>query len=768
MTETTATSHEGVEQLPLHAFTEQAYLDYSMYVILDRALPYIGDGLKPVQRRILYAMSELGLSAGQKPKKSARTVGDVIGKFHPHGDAACYEAMVIMAQDFTYRYPLIDGHGNWGTADDPKSFAAMRYTESRLTPFAAVLLSELDQGTVDWTDNFDGALSEPTALPARLPHLLLNGATGIAVGMATDIPPHCVAEIAGACAALIDDPEADLDTLLQHIRGPDFPTEAEIISEPETLREIYRTGTGAVRARAVWHREGGEIVVTALPYQVSGSRVMEQIAGQMRARKLPMVEDLRDESDHENPTRLVVVPRSRRIDDDALMGHLFATTELERSYRVNLNMIGRDGRPRVKDLREVLGEWLDFRIETVRRRLQHRLDRVIARLHVLDGLLTAYLNLDEVIAIIRDAEKPRAALTERFGLTDEQADAILDMRLRHLARLEEDKLRAERADLETERAELERTLGSEKRLRRQVGEELRKDAERFDDGRRSPLVSREAARALDETELTPAEPVMAVLSRRGWIRAAKGHDIDPERLSYRSGDGFAHAARGRSNQQVVVLDSTGRCYSLPAHTLPSARGQGEPLSGRVDPPDGAFFVGVLLGDPEQLQLLASDAGYGFLARLGDLQSRQRTGKAVLSVPSGAGILPPVAVPDASAARLVAVTTAGRLLLVDADEVPRLAKGKGNKLIGIPASRLRSGEERLAAVQSLAPGDALIVASGKRRMTLHPRDLEAYRGERGRRGVLLPRGWRKVQDLQVQPPDGRSEAPDKGEDGNEEA
>ena len=737
---------EGIERLPLKTFTEKAYLDYSMYVILDRALPHVADGLKPVQRRIVYAMSELGLSAGAKPKKSARTVGDVLGKYHPHGDTACYEAMVLMAQAFSYRYPIIDGQGNWGSSDDPKSFAAMRYTEARLTPYAGVLLAELGQGTADWKPNFDGTLDEPVHLPARLPNLLLNGASGIAVGMATDIPPHNLREVAAACARLLDDPKSSVADLFRAVPGPDFPTGGEIITPPEELRAIYETGGGTLRLRGTWEREDGDIVVTALPWQVSGSRVLEQIAAQMRAKKLPLVEDLRDESDHENPTRLVIVPRSSRSDAEALMAHLFATTDLERTVRVNLNVIGLDGRPRVMDLKGLLAEWLQFRTDTVTRRLRYRLDKVEARLHVLDGLLIAYLNIDEVIRLIRREDEPKPALVAAFGLSDAQAEAILELKLRHLARLEEMKIRGEQAELARERASLEKTLGSKARLKRLVKDELAADAERHGDERRSLIVERRAAQALDEASLVPTEPVTIVLSTRGWARAAKGHDVDPDALSYRSGDGFLAAARGRSNQTAMFLDSTGRVYSLPAHGLPSARGQGEPLSGRLNPPEGARFAGVLIGAPEDRWLLAASDGYGFVARLEDLVSRNRSGKLVLKVAGRASVLKPSPVPDDEGALVAAASNAGRLLCFPAAEVPELARGRGNKLYGIDAKRFAAGEEALVGLVVLPPGAALRVASSKRVMTLRPRDLEPYFGERGRRGALLPRGWRKVDDL----------------------
>ena len=740
-----------VERMPLGAFAEKAYLDYSMYVILDRALPHVGDGLKPVQRRIVYAMSELGLGPGAKPKKSARTVGDVLGKFHPHGDAACYEAMVLMAQPFSYRYPIIEGQGNWGSPDDPKSFAAMRYTEARLAPYAEVLLAELDQGTVDWVPNFDGTLREPAVLPARLPNVLLNGATGIAVGMATDIPPHNLREVAAACVHLLEHPKATVAELCGHILGPDFPTEAEIITPREEIVRIYETGTGSIRMRARYEREDGAVVVTALPYQVSGARVLEQIAAQMQAKKLPLVADLRDESDHESPTRLVIVPRSARVDVAALMDHLFATTDLERSYRVNLNVIGLDGRPRVRNLRELLGEWLEFRTRTVRRRLEHRLERVRDRLHVLEGLLAVYLNLDEVIATIRAADDPGPALMERFGLSERQVEAVLQMRLRQLARLEQIKLEAERGALERERGELERTLGSPRRLRTLIRREIEADAERYGDARRSPLVARGPARALDEAALVPSEPVTVVLSAKGWVRAAKGHDVDPEALAYRSGDAFLAAARGRSNQLAVFLDSTGRVYALPAHSLPSARSLGEPLSGRLNPPEGARFVGVMAGEPDDLWLLASSAGYAFLARLGDLQARNRSGKAALSVPQGARVLRPAPVPAGEGTLVAAAASDGRLLVVPAAELPRLARGRGTRLQGIPSKKLAAGELEMVAVAAVPAGGALVVRAGRRRMTLKAKDLEAYRGERGRRGTLLPRGWRGVEALEAAAP-----------------
>ncbi len=729
-------------------FTEKAYRDYSMYVILDRALPALGDGLKPVQRRIIYAMSELSLSAAAKHKKSARTVGDVIGKFHPHGDAACYEAMVHMAQDFSYRYPLVDGQGNWGSADDPKSFAAMRYTESRLTRYADLLLDELADGTVDWGPNFDGTMEEPLMLPARLPNLLLNGASGIAVGMATDIPPHNLREIAAACLHLLDEPEATTRALLKHVKGPDLPTGAEIISNRSELVDFYNSGSGSYRARAVWEqeKESGHIVITQLPYQVSGSKVQEQIAQQMREKKLPMIEDIRDESDHENPTRLVIEPRSNRVDVVQLMAHLFATTDLERSYRVNLNVIALDGRPRVCGLKELLAEWLEFRRRTVRRRLEFRLDKVTRRLHLLDGMLIAYLNLDEVIRIIRREEEPKPVLMKRFKLSAEQTEAILETKLRHLAKLEELKIRDEQEQLSSERTELEALLASKARLTKLMRSEIAADAAEYGDERRTRLVEREAAQAIEATDLLANEPVTIVLSTGGWVRAAKGHDIDPRTLTYKTGDAFQAVARGRSTQAALFIDTTGRAYSLAAHSLPSARGAGEPLSGRLDPPDGARFAGVLIGEPTELWLLATDAGFGFTVRLSELQSRNRAGKAVINVSEGALVLPPVPVPQPEAL-VAALSSEGRLLVFPVAEVPELPRGKGNKLFGIPAKRAQAREELMSAVAVVGAGQALRVYSGERQMTLSAADLRHYRGERAQRGAVLPRGWRTVERIE---------------------
>ncbi|MCR8923077.1 DNA topoisomerase IV subunit A [Dasania sp. GY-MA-18] len=739
---------DGVEQFSLKHYTEKAYLDYSMYVILDRALPNIADGLKPVQRRIIYAMSELGLKAGAKYKKSARTVGDVIGKFHPHGDSAAYEAMVLMAQPFSYRYPLIDGQGNWGSQDDPKSFAAMRYTESKLHGFADVLLSELGQGTVDWQPNFDGTMDEPKVLPSRAPSVLLNGVTGIAVGMATDIPPHNVREVIGATIHMLENPKATVTELMEFVQGPDYPTEAEIITAPADIQKMYETGKGSMRMRAIWQKEGPDVVITALPHQVSGSKILEQIAAQMQAKKLPMVADLRDESDHENPTRLVIVPRSNRVDVEPMMNHLFASTDLERTYRINMNMIGIDGRPQVKPLNRILSEWLEFRIDTTTRRLQFRLDKVLERLHKLDGLLIAFLNIDEVIHIIRTEDEPKKVLMARFELSEVQADYILDTKLRQLARLEEMKIRAEQEELNKERENLETTLGSPRRLKTLVKKELQAVVDEYGDDRRSPIVSRAEARAFSEEELMTTEPVTVVLSEKGWIRSGKGHELDPAALSYKSGDNLHLAARGKSNQSVVILDSSGRSYTVAAHSLPSARGQGEPLTGRINPPSGVRFEGLLMGKADDLYLLASDAGYGFIVKYEDLQSKNKAGKAALTLPKGGRVLQPSPVGEAEGANVVAVSNEGRMLLFPIADLPVMARGKGNKIIGIPSARLQAREEFMVGVQVIRAGQSLRVHAGKRYLNMKFNELDHYAGERGRRGNKLPRGFQKVDRIEV--------------------
>jgi topoisomerase-4 subunit A len=737
---------EGVEQQALREYTEKAYLDYSMYVILDRALPQIGDGLKPVQRRIIYAMSELGLSAGQKHKKSARTVGDVIGKFHPHGDSACYEAMVLMAQPFSYRYPIVDGQGNWGSTDDPKSFAAMRYTESRLQPYAKSLLQELGQGTVDWTPNFDGTMDEPVVLPARLPNLLLNGTTGIAVGMSTDVPPHNLNEVAAALIHLIDNPKANVAALMKHIKGPDFPTGGELVSSRADIKQIYNTGSGTLRLRASYKRENGDIIIDTLPHQVSGSKILEQIATQMRNKKLPLVEDLRDESDHEEPIRLVITPKSRKVDVDELMSHLFSTTSLERTVRVNMNIVALDGRPRTFNLVGLLTEWVKFRKETVKRRLRHRLQIVLDRLHILDGLLIAYLSIDAVIKIIRTEDEPKPVLMKKFKLSDIQAEAILNLRLRNLAKLEEFKIKGEQEELNEERKTLEQTLKSAARLKTLIKNEILADAESYGDDRRTEIVEREAAQALDETQLVASEPVTVVLSKRGWARAAKGHEIDALALSYKSGDGFLAAAQGRSNQLAMFIDSTGRIYSCLAQTLPSARGQGDPLSGRFKPPDGAEFCGTMIGEADDRVLLASDAGYGFVATLEDLVTRNKAGKSILRVPQGGKAVVPSPVPRDAECLIAAVSSIGRLLCFEMEELPELAKGKGNKLLNIPTKKYKAGEEHMVAACVIPEEGNLQIHTGTRMMTLKWDDLDDYYGERALRGSLLPKGWRKVERL----------------------
>lgn len=754
------TFEDGTERLALKDFTEKAYLDYSMYVILDRALPHVGDGMKPVQRRIIYAMSELGLKASAKYKKSARTVGDVLGKFHPHGDSACYEAMVLMAQPFSYRYPLVDGQGNWGSPDDPKSFAAMRYTESRLARYAEVLLSEISQGTVDWVPNFDGTMREPAILPARLPNVLLNGTTGIAVGMATDILPHNLREVAQACVHLLDNPRADLDEITEIVPGPDMPTDAEIITSRRELKKVYETGRGSVRMRAVYTKEQGEIVITALPHQVSGAKILEQIAAQMQQKKLPMVSDLRDESDHENPTRLVIIPRSNRVDVEQLMAHLFASTDLERTYRVNMNMIGVDGKPQVKDLRQILVEWLSWRTEIVRKRLNHRLAKVLDRLHILEGLMVAYLNIDEVIAIIRHEEDPKAELVKRFGLTEIQADAILDLKLRHLAKLEEFKIQSEQNELEEERKKLEGILGSDAKMRKLIKKEIQDAAEEYGDDRRSPIVEREEAQAFSEKDLLSSDPVTVVISKQGWIRAAKGHDIDAEGLNYKSGDAFKLSCKGRTNQSTLLLDTTGRSFTIETHNLPSARGQGEPVTGRITLPKGSTVDAAIAGKDNDQVLMASDAGYGFIAKISDLTSKTKNGKAALTLPKNAQILPPITMSSVEGSLLAAVTNEGRLLVFPVSELPQLARGKGNKIINIPSARASAREELVVALAVFSPEDTLLVHAGRQHLKLKPADIEHYRGERGRRGNKLPRGYQRVDSLEV---DNSAQGPSEGEE-----
>ncbi len=749
MSDTFDVNLDNVEQLPLRQFTEEAYLNYSMYVIMDRALPHIRDGLKPVQRRIIYAMSELGLSASAKYKKSARTVGDVLGKFHPHGDSACYEAMVLMAQPFSYRYPLVDGQGNWGAPDDPKSFAAMRYTEAKLSKFSEVLLGELGQGTVDWGPNFDGTLKEPVYLPARLPHILLNGITGIAVGMATDIPPHNVRETVAAAKLLLDKPRSDLDDVLALMPGPDYPTEAEIITPANDIKKIYKTGRGSIKMRAVYDVEQGEVIITALPHQASSGKILEQIAAQMQAKKLPMVSDLRDESDHENPIRLVVVPRSNRIDVEQLMQHLFATTDLEKNFRVNLNMIGLNNRPQVKDIIGILKEWLEFRKVTVTRRLQHRLDKVIARLHILDALLLAFLNIDDVIHIIRTEDKPKPKLIERFALSEIQAEAILDLKLRHLAKLEEMKIRGEQDELEAERQALEKILGSDKELKKLIKKELTEDAKKYGDDRRSPIIERYEAKALSEKDLVPTEAVTVIVSEKGWGRCAKGHDVDVEGLNYKAGDNYLASNKGRSNQASVFIDSSGRAFTTETHTLPSARSQGEPLTGRFNLAAGERFEHVILSNAEDSYLMASDAGYGFVTHYSDMVSKNKNGKALLTLPQGAKVLSPLKLAADEPLFVVCISNEGRMLIFPILDLPTLAKGKGNKIISISSERARNREEFVRHLAILGESDSVVLVAGKRKMTLKASDWQHYKGERGRRGNKLPRGLQRVDDLLIE-------------------
>lgn len=738
-----------IEHIPLREYAEKAYLDYSMYVILDRALPHIGDGLKPVQRRIVYAMSELGLRSIAKFKKSARTIGDVLGKYHPHSDVACYEALVLMAQPFSYRYPLVQGQGNFGSPDDPKSFAAMRYTESRLSQYADSLLAELLSATVDWAPNFDGTLDEPALLPAQLPNVLLNGTTGIAVGMATDIPSHNLREVVNALTHLIDNPESTLSEILKFIKGPDYPTEAEIITPKSDIKHMYKTGNGSIRMRAVYTMEEEEIIITALPHQVSGAKVLEQIAQQMQDKKLPLISDLRDESDHENPTRLVIVPRSNRVDIEMLMDHLFATTDLERNYRVNLNMIGIDGKPQVKPLLTILQEWLTYRLSTVKRRLNYRLEIINKRLHILAGLIIVYINLDEVIKIIRQEDEPKPVLMKRFKLSEEQVTAILDTRLRHLAKLEEIQIRKEQKALAAEKEDIEKVLASSARLKKLVREELIENANKYGDKRRSPLVERKVATALKETEILPTEPITVILSARGWVRSAKGHEVDAGSLNYKAGDQLQSAALGRSNQTAVFLDSTGRAYSLAAHTLPSARGQGEPLTGKLNPPEGAQFIGALMGEPEDVYVFASDAGYGFLVKLEELYGKNRAGKAILNVPNGAKALRVRKVMDNEKDFIAVVSNIGHLLVFPIKDLPQLNKGKGIKLISMPASKVASREEFVMDIAVLNGTQNLIILSDRKPLVLKPNDWQHYAGERARRGNLLPRGCRRVTALDVE-------------------
>ena len=737
----TSLAHQATENRSVAEFTEQAYLNYAMYVIMDRALPHISDGLKPVQRRIVYAMSELGLKHSGKPKKSARTVGDVLGKYHPHGDLACYEAMVLMAQPFSYRYPFIEGQGNWGSPDDPKSFAAMRYTEAKLSQYSEVLLSELGQGTCDWQDNFDGSMKEPVTLPARIPNILLNGTTGIAVGMATDIPPHNLREVVKGTIALIRNPNLSDEKVAEYIPAPDLPTKAEIITPPEELLKIQSTGRGSYRMRSVYSIEKNEVVITDLPYQVSGSKVISQIADQMQAKKLPLVSDVRDESDHQNPTRLVIVLRSNRIDAEAVMSHLFATTDLESSYRVNMNMIGADGRPQVKSIRRILLEWIEIRKETVTRRLQYHLNKIEKRLHILGGLIIAYLNIDEVIRIIREEEHPKAELMSRFNIDDIQAEAILELKLRHLARLEEMEMRREQEELEAKAALIREQLANPESLKALIINELKDDAKKYGDDRRSPIVHRAEATAMSEQDFMPADPVTVVLSEAGWIRSAKGHEVDAENLNFRAGDQYLSHAQGKSNQRVYVLDESGRSYALAINSLPSARGLGEPLSSKLSPASGIGFKQVFIADDEAEVIALSSKGYGFKTQAKQLDTNAKAGKAFLTLPEKATVMPLTSVDQAT--HLALLTSAGRLLILDLSELPILSKGKGNKLIQLEE------KDQIVFMTRLKLDEILQVVAGQQQLKLKGDDLQKYIGKRASKGQLLPRGYQKANKLLVQ-------------------
>jgi topoisomerase-4 subunit A len=737
----TSLAHHATENRSVAEFTEQAYLNYAMYVIMDRALPHISDGLKPVQRRIVYAMSELGLKSTGKPKKSARTVGDVLGKYHPHGDSACYEAMVLMAQPFSYRYPLIEGQGNWGSPDDPKSFAAMRYTEAKLSAYSELLLSELGQGTSEWQDNFDGSMKEPITLPARNPNILLNGTTGIAVGMATDIPPHNLREVVKGTIALIRNPETTDEKLAEYIPAPDLPTKAEIITPPEELLKIQTTGRGSYRMRAVYTIDKNEIVITELPYQVSGSKVITQIADQMIAKKLPLVSDVRDESDHQNPTRLVIVLRSNRVDADTVMSHLFATTDLESSYRVNLNMIGADGRPQVKSIRRILLEWIEIRKQTVTRRLQYHLNKIEKRLHILAGLLIAYLDIDTVIRIIREEDQPKPVLMQHFGIDDIQAEAILELKLRHLAKLEEMEIRREQEELEAKAAIIREQLANPESLKNLIINELKEDAKKFGDDRRSPIVTRADAVQIKEQDLMPAETVTVVLSEAGWVRAAKGGDVDAANLNYRAGDQYLSHAVGKTNQRVYFLDETGRSYALPISSLPSARGLGEPLSSKLAPASGVSFIQVFIEDDASELLAVSSNGYGFKTQAAQLDTNAKAGKSFLTVADKATALP--LLPIQQATHVAILSSAGRLLIVDLTELPVLNKGKGNKLIQLDE------KEQILSMTTLNLDEIIQVAAGQQHLKLKGDDLQKYIGKRATKGQLLPRGYQKANRLLIQ-------------------
>jgi len=733
------------QSISLKKYAEESYLNYAMYVILDRALPNIGDGLKPVQRRILYAMSELGLNAGAKYKKSARTVGDVIGKFHPHGDSAAYEAMVLMAQNFSFRYPLVDGQGNWGSQDDPKSFAAMRYTESKLTKFANLLLEELKFGTVDWQPNFDGSLLEPIIFPAKVPSILLNGTSGIAVGMATDIPSHNLNEVIDATVHMLENPSADLAAILKHIKGPDFSNGAKLIISNEELNEIYTTGKGGYKIQAKWTKEENQIIINALPYQASGAKILEQIADQMQNKKIPMVVDLTDEGDHEEPIRLAITMKSNRVNPDDLMNHLFASTDLQKTYRANMNLISLKGSPKVFSLVELIKEWLTFRKNTVTRKLEHRLDQVNDRLHIVEGLLIVYLDLDKVIKIIRESDEPKPEIIKYFKISEIQANAILEIKLRQLAKLEQIKLEEEKSTLVGEQKEIEKILGSSSRLKTLIKKELLEIKAEYGDDRNSPIEASSDAKVFSEEETLVTEPITVILSSAGWIRSAKGHEIDPISLNYRGDDSLQDFCRGRNNQNAVFLDSQGKAYSIPGHTLPSARGLGDPITGRISADSGVEFMSTVIGNDEDKFMISNSAGYGFISEFKNMVSSKKSGKAFMKPPQGSKILKALKVEDRHNF-IVAVSNIGRLLIFSLSELPILPKGKGNKIINVPKAKFESGEEFVSAVALLADTSSLRIESGKRFLTLKIKDLENYISSRAKRGNMLPQGYRKVDSM----------------------
>ena len=718
--------------ISLKKYAEESYLNYAMYVILDRALPNVGDGLKPVQRRILYAMSELGLDAGSKYKKSARTVGDVIGKFHPHGDSAAYEAMVLMAQNFSFKYPLVDGQGNWGSQDDPKSFAAMRYTESKLTNFADLLISELKSGTVDWQPNFDGSLLEPVIFPSKIPMILLNGTSGIAVGMATDIPSHNINEVIDATIKILEKPKSDLKDLSKIIKGPDFSNNAAIVASSEELEEMYSSGRGGFKIQAQWRQEKNQIIINALPYQASGSKILEQIADQMVNKKLPMVVDLADEGDHEDPVRLVITLKSNRVNAEDVINHLYASTDLQKTYRMNMNLISLKGGPKVFSLVELLKEWVTFRKDTVKRKLEHRLDQVNDRLHILEGLLTIFVDLDKVIKIIRQSDEPKKELIKAFKLSEIQANAILEIRLRQLAKLEQLKIENERNELVSEQDEIEKILKSKSRLKTLIKNELIEIRELFGEERKSHIIDSTNAKVFSEEDTIVTEPITVVLSKAGWIRSAKGHEIDPNTLSYRGGDSLQDFARGRSNQLAVFLDSNGKAYSVPSHSLPSARGMGEPITGRLNADSGVQFISSVIGTEGSKFLIMNNAGYGYISEYQNMISNKKSGRAFMKLPDNAKMLKAIPLKD-NHTHIAAVSNIGKLLIFNIEELPILGKGKGNKIINIPKDKLAAGEEFMAHAQLLADDSSLKIEVGKRSVTLKPKDWTEYVLSRAKRG-----------------------------------